>query len=214
MPDSMELKESNWSTRLIRWGVRLLAAYGAYHLASLCISSPAQPPQDMASAQISQIPQLSPDDPNLKAAAASAKPMHFYTMREGTEYGYEQAISDDEKRSGVSSKPLLLAHYLGKKDGEVTVIVATNNYDYSYVSCRHPCEFLHIKEFNRGMFAGEERLKNTFGSVIYDIMQDAMSGQLKLYAPANNKPAKVVVDTSLPEGAANETKQSEAEADK
>ncbi|AOY96884.1 hypothetical protein BKK79_35925 [Cupriavidus sp. USMAA2-4] len=114
-----------------------------------------------------------------------ARPTHNYSMEEDGEYGYEPAVSEDERRSGRTANSLLMVRYLGEKDGTHSVSI-TDGAVTNVFSCKAPCEFIKGQVKLRGQVVKTETMRNPGTAVISAVMADAMNGELKPYKPAKN----------------------------
>jgi hypothetical protein len=106
---------------------------------------------------------------------------HYYAMEEDGEYGYESGLSDEDKKQGRAVKAMILTRYLGEKDGVHTVRLADDP-AMTIFSCKSPCEFIKSKTYYAGTLIKTETLRNTEGSVIWAVMQDAQNGDLVRYS--------------------------------
>lgn len=114
------------------------------------------------------------------SAAASAQPKaHNWVMSEGGRYGYEAALSVDDKRAGVQAKPLMMVQYEGKDAAGTHRVMWTDGTDEAHASCAAPCEFVTMYVLGPKARPGETRVRATKGSLIWAVFQDAMAGQLK-----------------------------------
>lgn len=132
-----------------------------------------------ATASTPTAPQVRPEVPAL--------PMpHNYSLKENGEYGYEQALSDDDKKAGITTKPLVMAKYLGEKNGTISVVIQDGG-KKTLFSCTLPCDFVKVGVFFGNEIVDAQRVKNTDGSIMNGILQDAMLDQLEVYKPTGKK---------------------------
>jgi hypothetical protein len=130
---------------------------------------------------------------------------HLYSIAEDGEYGYEQGISEDDRKRGTVAKALLMVRYLGIDQGTYTLRTSDDGM-VGLFSCSSPCDFVKNRFYVRGALIKVETLKNSPGSILWAATQDAMSGQLKPFAgnkqpepqPAADAPPEVA-DTSREE---------------
>lgn len=120
-----------------------------------------------------------------EAAKALRKLMPYYVMEENGQYGYERAISEDDKKAGRQTKSLLMVRYLGEANGTYTVQLKEGG-GRQLSSCATPCEFVKIKTYFMGTEVKNETVRAAEGSIIWGIMQDAQNGHLK-FSGKNNK---------------------------
>lgn len=122
-----------------------------------------------------------------QAAVASvpAMPTHFYSIQDGREYGYEQAISENARKQGAAAAPLMMFGYLGRKGDTYQVILKRNNVR-TIAECSKPCEFAKVYTFVGDRFMGKEMLKLTPEAIVSSVFSDAMSGQLNQFTGEQN----------------------------
>jgi hypothetical protein len=124
-------------------------------------------------------------DQQAKASAgAEAAPVveHYYSLKDGYEYGYEQGISVDQENSGQVAPTLAMFKYSGKKDGVHQVYMKNNKYMSTVVECADPCEYIKVMGYMRGEGAvSTERIKAVPGSLAYGVIYDAINGKLEQF---------------------------------
>lgn len=108
-------------------------------------------------------------------------PSHHYSMEDAGEYGYERAISDEDKSKGRVTNSLVMVRFLGEKN-DVYSVEQRDGESRELFSCKTPCEYVKIKSYFAGSFVGTETMKNERNSVIGAIMADAQAGVLKVYS--------------------------------
>lgn len=107
-------------------------------------------------------------------------------MKDNGEYGYESALSDEDRTKGLTAKPLLMVRYLGVKDG-LQKIEMREGQSRSVFSCEDPCEFVKVDVLFQNEVISTQRVKNIHGSIIGGALDDAMSGQLEIYKQPSHK---------------------------
>jgi len=135
-------------------------------------SVPATPVVATAPREAQQVPQPIPT-PALDRT-------HFYSLVEDGEYGYESALSDEEKNRGVAVKPIQMIRYLGERDGVYSIQVSDGAARQIF-SCKEPCDFIKMKAYFQGELVRTEMMKNADGSLISAVMEDAIAGELEPY---------------------------------
>lgn len=182
---------ASMSGNKLAWSVvAVMIAAGAMYFGSFGGNSvgPSLSPPTVAVA--SSPPNYSPAEPEdtLIAAAGAAPekvaPDHYYALRDGFEYGYEQALSEDDKNAGTQASPLMMTRFMDVTDGIYTVEIIKGPASAIF-TCEYHCEFIKSKQFAYGQLVNSEILRNAKGSVVWAIMQDAQSGKLSPY-PTNN----------------------------
>lgn len=119
------------------------------------------------------------------AKIAQAEPVktHNYSLRDGFEYGYEQALSKDDINRGQAAQSLVMAKYAGTRDGKYQIYILNPAIPGSatVAECTNPCEFMKVMSFFQGKFVSVERLRVVPGILGWMILQDAINGDLEQY---------------------------------
>lgn len=110
---------------------------------------------------------------------------HFYVMSEDGEYGYQPGISEDDMKSGTAAKTLLMARYRGQNGKKYRVDLIDNGVTTRF-SCESPCQFVKSETFVEGEKLQTQMIAANKGSLIWGILQDAMSGELEIYRKPKN----------------------------
>jgi hypothetical protein len=111
-----------------------------------------------------------------------AQPTHNYSLKDGFEYGYEQALSENAEDAGQIATTLVMFKYAGKQDGKHQVYSKTNEYLTTVIECAEPCEFIKISQYIKGNgLSNTERMRAVPGSVGFGVIEDAINGQLEQY---------------------------------
>lgn len=121
-------------------------------------------------------PPASVSDSPTTAAAASAAPAHAWTYKDGQDYGYPAAISEEEQKNGQAAASITMIRYLGAKDGVYRVQLV----DLGVVaSCTNPCQVIKFG-------SGPEAQRFVFNplTIAGEAFTDAFNGQLAVYTPA------------------------------
>lgn len=121
------------------------------------------------------------------AAVVPAEPIkdHEYSLKDGVEYGYERAISENEANQGKAASELLMAKYAGEKDGAYQAYIKQGQV-IAVFQCGNPCEFIKIMTFMDGEHINTERMRATEGTIGWSIMADAINGKLRPYVGDRN----------------------------
>lgn len=120
-----------------------------------------------------------PQTPAVKAPAPIPVPQkssHFYTMRDGYEYGYERQLSVNEANSGQAATTLIMLQYAGEKNGKFQVYHEEKGV-FSVFECAEPCEFIKSMVFYNGHLVKTERMRAT-GTIAEAALMDARGGML------------------------------------
>ncbi|GAA5786886.1 hypothetical protein [Chitiniphilus shinanonensis] len=112
----------------------------------------------------------------------SAIPPHNYSLRDGDEYGYELALSQDQKNSGQAMNPLIMFRFSGIQNGKYQIYHEEGS-AFDVVECTKDCKFMKIMMFRDGRLAGKERVRVEEGVMAWQVMKDAINGHLVPYHP-------------------------------
>lgn len=105
-------------------------------------------------------------------------PDHNYSLKEGSEYGYEQAVSDAEIQQGHGASTLIMFKYAGQKDGKHQAYSKDGGVT-TVLECASPCEFIKIMVFAKGIgHVKTERMRATEGTIGWLVISDALNGKL------------------------------------
>jgi hypothetical protein len=135
-------------------------------------------------------------------AAAPAKPIPHYAMREqgkfGYEYGYEKAISEADRQKGQAASEVVMMRYHGTK-GTVHQLSSVDNKIRFVVECESPCEFFKQTIWSGATKVRTERARLTEGSLAWAIVMDAQNGFLEPMSKIQNgKPMRAWVTDEGP----------------
>lgn len=106
---------------------------------------------------------------------------HYYSMKEGLQYGYETALSEDQRAAGQMANTLTMFKYAGEKDGVYQVYTEESGNVFTSIQCTNPCDFMKIMMFADHELISTERLKATEGTIGWLVMADAINGKLERY---------------------------------
>lgn len=116
---------------------------------------------------------------NIAAApVAPPPPSHIWEYREGQEYGYAGALSEDDQKAGRAVAPVHMFRYIGEANGVYTVADASDGM-MTVASCSNPCQVVKI-------FGGGSMERVTFNpeSLVGAALTDAFNGQMEIYGSA------------------------------
>ena len=111
---------------------------------------------------------------------------HYYSMKDGYEYGYEQAISQDAADSGQVATSLLMFKFVGEKDGNYQVFSKNAGDVITLLQCSNPCEYIKVMTFLGNEHLTTERVKAVEGSIGWSVLSDAINGKLEKYIANKN----------------------------
>lgn len=109
--------------------------------------------------------------------ATAASDDHHYSMKDGEAYGYEHALSEEDKKSGVASKSLEMFRYAGVDAGVYRLVLGDKSDPYE-ITCEKPCKFM--KTFEVGQEDKAERHAFDTTSIMGSAMEDAQEGKLAI----------------------------------
>lgn len=121
--------------------------------------------------------------PTAQAVAPALVRTHNYSLKDGYEYGYERALTVDEANKGQAASSLVMARFVGQRDGKYQVYVKNEDAP-GYVEvaeCTNPCEFMKNMVFNQGEHVSTERLRVAPRVMGWLMLEDAINGQLEQY---------------------------------
>lgn len=125
--------------------------------------------------------------PAAEIALETPKIDHYYALKDGTEYGYEQAVSVDSANAGQAASTLLMFKYAGEKDGVYQAYAKESTGAITALECNNPCEFIKINVFYNGEHLKTERMKATEGTIGWSVMADAINGKLEQHVAKHKK---------------------------
>lgn len=101
------------------------------------------------------------------------KPHRYYVYRDGSRFGYEQALSKNDIESGRATLPLMLISYQGKQNNRYHFILI-EGHGITMASCKEDCEMIEIQTR-----AGIQVMRAAPGSILYAIASDMKNGFLE-----------------------------------
>lgn len=112
--------------------------------------------------------------------AAVTTPTHRWEYREGKEYGYSAALSDDDKKAGKAVAEVQMFRFLGEKDGVYRVGFSQNG-STMVAGCANPCQVVKITISSE--YSSEvSRVQFNPDTVIGGVLMDAFNGQMDVYS--------------------------------
>jgi hypothetical protein len=103
-------------------------------------------------------------------------PAPNFKGKEGTNYIYVAAVSEDDKAAGKATGDVVMIRYMGEKDGMHTVELVDDD-ESALVSaeCANPCQFVKMR-------AGPkvERVEFSPDSLVGAAFEDAFAGHLEV----------------------------------
>lgn len=126
-----------------------------------------------------QAPEAAPPavEPESQPAAPPAVE-HFYSLKDGTEYGYQHAISEEQEKQGQVAEKITMFQFAGEKDGKYQVFTKEKSV-YQVIECDKECKFIKLMTFASGQHVNTERIAGGNSSIASIVLQDAINGQLE-----------------------------------
>jgi hypothetical protein len=147
-------------------------------------SQPQATSQSASAAPVAAAPAL-PSNPAPEPSAPPPPPSHNYAMVDNGTYGYEPALSENDVRDGKAAKALIMARYVGNKNGAYVIIVLGQDANdvgvTNRVSCQAPCEFAKSEMMSGDTVIKTETMRVKPDSLVGAMLEDAVSGQLIPY---------------------------------
>lgn len=114
---------------------------------------------------------------------------HNYVLRDGMEYGYTVALSEDQRQSGQIGEQILAFMYLGSRDGKHQVMIRDGSL-VTVMECEIPCMYVKSMTFLDQDYLRDtikvERFQAQRGSVIAAVMEDVANGRLAIAGSERN----------------------------
>ena len=108
---------------------------------------------------------------------APAAPKHLYAIHDGNEYGYEAALSDEQRAQGRAAAEIKMFNYLGRKGSTLQVMMRADDMR-SVAECTLPCEFAKVYLFSNTTFISKEVMRLGPDAILTAVFLDAALGRL------------------------------------
>lgn len=125
-------------------------------------------------------------------APEPVKTDHYYSLKDGYEYGYEQGLSQNSTNEGQVASTLLMFKFAGEKDGIYQAYAKNAMGAFDVIQCTNPCNYFKEMIFFNGEHIKTERVKAVEGSIGWSVMADAINGKLEQYVGMNSVTRKKV----------------------
>ncbi|WP_114152640.1 hypothetical protein [Chromobacterium haemolyticum] len=123
--------------------------------------------------------------PEAVAQEAPPAPKHLYALKDGFEYGYEPALSENDQKAGQAGTKLLMFKYAGARDG-VYQVYRKEGSGVFVAECSSPCEFIKTMAFFGQEHIKTERMRANPNLLIMSVLADAMNGQMDQWKSEKN----------------------------
>lgn len=111
---------------------------------------------------------------------------HYYSLKDGFEYGYEPAVSLDAQNAGQVAGTLMMFKFAGESNGFYQAYNKDTSGAITVAECANPCEFIKVMVFYNGVHVNTERMRATDGTIGWLVMSDAINGKLEQYQMDKN----------------------------
>lgn len=108
-----------------------------------------------------------------------AKPTQRYVLKDGDQYGYEQALSQDDQKRGQAATKVQMYSYLGRRDSTIQVMHRADKKSRFVAECTLPCDFVKVYTFYGDQFVGKETIRLQPGALLGEVFDDAANGRLE-----------------------------------
>jgi hypothetical protein len=166
----------------------LAVAFGVLVLVGLLVhesSSTAPSPEENTTPAAVDPPAPTVVDSPASAAATVPEPVapvvtHNWSYHDDGEsqYGYEQALSEDDRRAGKAVEPMVMVRYVGQIDGQYRLEVIEGPSNKTIITCKDNCEVVKTTSSFNGYLGRSETLRVAPSSIISAVLQDMFAGQL------------------------------------
>jgi hypothetical protein len=112
------------------------------------------------------------------------KPLHNYLKRDGMDYLYQSALSENARQAGQAAASVVALMYAGTRDGRHQLHMR-DGLRFTAFECANPCDVIKVMSFVDADYVREhvyvERLAFDPKSVIGAGFEDAIAGRLANY---------------------------------
>lgn len=179
-----------WSKTIGIGGGFLVACLGFSVVGIVIVAATDEIPSKQAStpppATQAQVPQEAIETPKPRAL-----PNRYYVIQDGTEYGYEQAVSSDALRQGQVAAKILMFRFLGERNG-VLQFLSRDGDIHLVLQCDRPCEFVKQMVFFDQTLQRKDHIRAVEGSIAWAVTRDAMNGFLTSHTRVRDGKAQEV----------------------
>jgi hypothetical protein len=134
--------------------------------------------RDEVQGQLASVPQ---------ASRPPASPDHYYSYVDGTEYGYQPALSEEDRQTGKIGAELVMFRYHGIRNGRIQLGTNLGGGISQVVDCTEPCDTVRIRLFSGWREIKRDYLALTPGMIVGMAMSDARRGKMKLHLNRDGK---------------------------
>lgn len=108
----------------------------------------------------------------------AAAPRHNYVLKDGFEYGYEKALSAEDRQQGRVASSLRMFKYLGSRNGTHQVVTQSDDVR-TVIESSPPYEFAKVYVFSGTRFLEKEVVRLAPDSLGAAVIADAVNTRLE-----------------------------------
>ncbi len=109
------------------------------------------------------------------------KQTHLYSVEDNGEYGYEAALTEEDRNKGMVAGQMTMARLL-EHSGDFWRFYLHRGSVGNVITCKEPCEFAKSFPLVNGYGAGEPQMSRVAeGTILWSVIQDAKNDQLEVY---------------------------------
>jgi hypothetical protein len=112
---------------------------------------------------------------------STPKQTHFYDVEDNGEYGYEAALTEEDRNKGVGAGQITMVRLL-EHSGDFWRFYLHQGSIGNVTTCKEPCEFAKAFPVVNGYGTGEPQMSRVaVGTILWSVIQDSKNGQLEVY---------------------------------
>lgn len=130
----------------------------------------------------------SPANGSASAEDSAPKQTHLYSVEDNGEYGYEAALTEEDRNKGMVAGQMTMARLL-EHSGDFWRFYLHRGSVGNVITCKEPCEFAKSFPLVNGYGAGEPQMSRVAeGTILWSVIQDAKNDQLEVYGKPKVQP--------------------------
>jgi len=130
----------------------------------------------------------SPVNGSASAEDSAPKKTHLYSVEDNGEYGYEAALTEEDRNKGMVAGQMTMARLL-EHSGDFWRFYLHRGSVGNVITCKEPCEFAKSFPLVNGYGAGEPQMSRVAeGTILWSVIQDAKNDQLEVYGKPKVQP--------------------------
>jgi hypothetical protein len=137
-----------------------------------------------------------PDASNKVASEQPHKPS--FATKDGQDYGYVRALTDDDKQKGVAGSAVVMFRFFGAVGSKYQVGTQTTRGSFVVFEGEAPFEFVKAYSFFDNRLIEKETLRMQPNAIARLALEDARHGSLQQYrATRDGKPGRLMFDEQV-----------------